>query len=320
VIPAGGSGKLVAKVRTRASQEGKISKTIRVTTDDPGARTIVLKLQADVEAPVKVYPRRRAYLGVVEGERAEVRLVLRRKDGKPLQVKKLKVRDPSLLTARWEEVGTPGQVAGYPVDRGDVVLVITSAERIRGTSRATVVEVTTDVPEEPVVEIPVSVRVRPRIQVSPPQAHLILPSRGGAGTVRMVRIASTTGTPFRILGIENSLPRDVEVEFDPDREATQHTITLRVTGTAAAKELALSLRGKLVVRTDEPKAPEVEIRMIVERRLPSGARPGRTIEPVRHTPVQAPPGGVRLRAAPGTPVPVGTPVPAPTAVPRKENG
>ncbi len=320
MIPAGGSGKLVAKVTTKSSQEGRISKTIRVTTDDPGARTIVLKLQADVVAPVKVYPRRRAYLGVVEGEKAEVRLVLHRKDGKPLQVKELKVRDPSLVTARWEEVDRPGQVAGHPVDRGDVVLVIGSAERIRGTSRSTVVEVGTDVPEEPVVEIPVSVRVRPRIQVSPPQARLILPSQGGAGTVRMVRISSTTGTPFRILGIENSLPRDVEVEFDADRSATLHTLTLRVTDAAAAKELALSLRGNLVVRTDDPKAPELKIPIVVERRRPPRARPGRTIEPVRHTPVPAPPGGVRLKSAPGTPEPVGTPVPAPTRAPGKESG
>ncbi len=282
-----------------------------MTTDDPGARSLVLKLEANVVAPVKVLPRRRVYLGVVEGEKAEVRLVLRRKDGTPIQVKDVKVRDPGLVGAHWEKVTERGQVAGFAVEPGDVVLVIESAARVKGTSRATVVEVSTDVPEEPVVRIPVSVRVRPRIQVSPPQAHLVLPSQGGAGTVRMVRLASTTGQPFRITGVDNDRPTDLVVEYEAGREAVQHTLTLRVTEAAASKELGLSLRGNLLVKTDDPKAPEIRVPFVVERRRGRKQAPGEIV-PRRLPSVPTPPGGRRLKAPPGREGPVGTPVPVPS--------
>jgi len=308
VIPPGGSGKLVAKVKTKATQKGKISKMIRVTTDDPGARSLVLRLEAEIVAAVEVYPRRRVYFGVIEGESSENRVVLRRRDGKPLTVKNAKVRDPSLVTVSWEPVSREGQVAGYATRPGDVVVTLRNAERIRGSSRSTVVELSTDVPDEPVVELPVSIRVRPRIQVSPPQVHLILPPEGGAGTVRMVRLTGTSGKPFRILGIDNDRPGDLVVEFDGTRSSTQHTMTLRVTDAAAGKKLDLSLRGALVVRTDEPGASEIKVPFVIQRRRPTTARPRGTIEPLRHTPVPTPPGGRQLKAPPLRQGPVGTPV------------
>ena len=307
----------MARVKTKSTQEGKISKTIRVTTDDPGGRPLVLRLEAKVVAPVSVYPRRRVYLGVVEGEKAEVRLVLRRRDGEPLEVKDVQVRDPDLVSVSWERVQEPGQVAGQKVDRGDVVLVVTPAERIRGVSRSTVLKVGTDVPDEPVVEIPVSVRVRPRIQISPPQAHLVLPTQGGEGTVRMVRLASTTGKPFRILDVQNERPDDVEVEWDRERVGVQHTLTLRVTDAAAQKKLGLAVRGKLLIRTDDPIARELKVPFVVERRLMPKRSKG-TVRPVQRSTAAPAPGGLHLKGAPGSPEPVGTPVkvqPTPTPAP-----
>jgi histidinol dehydrogenase len=56
VIPAGGSGKLVARVHTGSNQDGRFSKGVSVHTDEPGSQDLRLSFSYKVSAPVVVRP------------------------------------------------------------------------------------------------------------------------------------------------------------------------------------------------------------------------------------------------------------------------
>ena len=68
MIPAGQSGKLVAKVHTRPTQNGNLRKSVSVSTDSPDAPSFSLTLSFEVKAMIKVLPRAQLSLRGVVGE------------------------------------------------------------------------------------------------------------------------------------------------------------------------------------------------------------------------------------------------------------
>ena len=66
MIPAGGSGKLVAKVKTRVNQNGRMSKAVTVTTDAPGQESLRLTLSFKIAAAIVVRPRPQIFVDAIE--------------------------------------------------------------------------------------------------------------------------------------------------------------------------------------------------------------------------------------------------------------
>ena len=62
MIPAGGSGKLTARVATKPGQNGRVSKSVTVFTDEPGAQPRQLVFNFEASSPVMVLPRQTLYL------------------------------------------------------------------------------------------------------------------------------------------------------------------------------------------------------------------------------------------------------------------
>jgi len=66
VIPPGGQGKITLKVRTRGYQ-GKVVKSARVYSNDPGKKSALLRMTGIVKVPIALNPRS-VYLYGVEGQ------------------------------------------------------------------------------------------------------------------------------------------------------------------------------------------------------------------------------------------------------------
>ncbi len=108
VIPAGGSGKLVTKVHTRQSQQGKIVKSVSVTTDAPGSEHIKLLVSFEVVAAIRITPNPSIYIATTEGRPSRSRVLLRRLDSQPLEITKIDGVLPKLFEVHVDPV-EPGE-------------------------------------------------------------------------------------------------------------------------------------------------------------------------------------------------------------------
>ncbi|MCG6963934.1 MAG: hypothetical protein LJE95_11775 [Acidobacteria bacterium] len=309
VIPAGGSGKLVATISTHSNQQGKIRKAVRVETDDPGARILMLTVTAELQPPIEIQPRPPVSIAAKEGERIEKRLLLHRHDGKPLEVTKVVSRDPNLVMARVDVVKHEERVDGVTAEPGDVWLDLTVPGR-RGTSFATTqVSVASTTPNLPLLMIPVYVRIRQLVEVIPPQARVVLPPQGGASLVRLVQLRNTKGREFKILSATSSHPDLFSVGIDSSKAMSKHVIRIEVSSKAAQERLDQAMRGQVELRTDIPERPTLTIPVEIMRvRAARRPTPG-VIRGIRGSRVPTPVGGTRLKGGPpGTPTPVGAPV------------
>jgi len=295
----------VAKVKTHRTQVGKLSKIIRVTTDDPEASRLILRLKGTIVTPVEVLPQPRLWLAAVAGQTAQGYLVLRRHDGKPLHIESLDVNDPDLIEAKFTKIKKTKKIKGLTAHSGDVLLEVSLKPQKDTVSRTTRVNVHTDVPEEPLVNIPVSVRLRPRVEAMPPQVQIALPVQGGKGAHRQLHIRDNIGAKFRVLKVTSNRPEYFTADILSREPSPDQLIVVRVTDEAAAKELSTRVYGKLVVTTDNPE------RIPKRRPMPPGR--SRTIRGrVAPTPV----GGTAHHPRPGEEKPVAKPTGTTTPTPQ----
>ncbi len=165
VIPAGGSGTLVATMRTTVLQNGRSSKSINVRTDSEYSRDLVLRFSVDVEAPVLIKPFNRLVVSSLEGEEGRARVLLHRNDGEALVVVRAVTGDPHLVAqavpvtneSEAEEFG------GVPGDQWLEMFVATDSPV--GASAGTI-RVEIDHPAVSTLEVPYSTRVRPLIEAT----------------------------------------------------------------------------------------------------------------------------------------------------------
>ena len=101
VIPAGSSGKLVAKMTTSIVQQGRVSKTIGVRTDSASSPNLQLRFSVEIHRPISAAPAFRFHLTTVEGTAVSERILLHRVDGQEFSVRRTKV-DRTDLVATFE--------------------------------------------------------------------------------------------------------------------------------------------------------------------------------------------------------------------------
>lgn len=308
VIPAGGSGTLVATISTHPNQHGKIRKSVRVETDDPGARMLMLTVTADLQQPIEVEPRIPVSVEVKEGEPTEKRLLLHRQDGKRLEVTKVASRDPNLVMATASAVTHEEKVDGLVARPGDVWLDL-SVPGTRGRSFATTqISVASTTPDLPVLMVPVYVRIRQLIEVIPPQARVVLPPHGDRPLVRLVKLRHSGGKEFKILAATSDHPDLFSVGIDGTKAMSTHTVRLEVSSRVAQEGLDHAIHGQVELRTNLPERPTITIPVeVTPVRAAARPSPG-MIRGIRGTHQATPEEGTHLRGGPpGKPTPVGRP-------------
>jgi hypothetical protein len=239
-IPPGGVGKIVLTVKTEGFQ-GRITKTAYVKSNDPRKQTLNLSLSADIRTYIVVEPAPRAVLQGVVGDDLRQILQIRAGDGYPLQI-----RDTSTNMTQWLDYKIVSKGGNHQYDlelRGKAQTQASAGGYIR---------LVTNHPKKPEVTIPVQLRVRPELEVLPPEitfGRVSVPA-SGEKVVRVVTLVDNRGKSIRIrelkyndkffkatavpLGGENASRWRIEVEPRFDRlpgGGVTDTVVVKLEGT-----------------------------------------------------------------------------------------
>jgi len=276
VIPAGGSGKLTAKVKTSVTQFGQISKNVSVTTDATGAERLSLNVRFTAVASIEVLPRPQVYLSGTEGDEIVRHLLVRRRDGEPLEVTEIKHHDPRIVvtTKRLEEPRTIGELAGR---QGDVLMTIATAPGLEAQGINGRFRFSTNHPDVPNVAVSYALRLRPVIEARPAQVRLILQEGNEPARSAMMRVHHNRSDDFKITAAASSKPELFTAELiDGDAEQQVHTVAVMLDENVQAGALRGRAMETLVLTTDDPANPEVEVSVLIEPRglrRPGAPRP-----------------------------------------------
>jgi len=276
VIPAGGSGKLVAKVHTAPTQSGRLSKGVAVTTDAAGAERLNLMLTFTVQQVIEVRPQPRVMLQSIRGQGASQRLVLHRADGKPLEVTRFELDSDNLVAVKLEPVTAPGEQGSQP---GDVVVEVSTAADASEGNRGGRLSLFTNHPEQPEVVVSLQVRVRPLIEPRPERVQLWVDEGTAAGRSTSFRLTSNHEQPFTVTGVVSSHPElftATPVTTDP---RLLQTVQVTLAENADLASMPAAVNGILRVTSDDPKQPVVEVPVVISKRVRT-TRPARVIRPV----------------------------------------
>ncbi len=305
MIPAGGSGKLVAKVHTHAQQNGRISKTIRVVTNDPGLKQIVLRLNATVIAPIEVRPSPRLWLNTWENRPAETKVLLHRQDGKPLKILQTHIEPAGLVKVTWSGVTKAEDQRGLKAGPGDVWMMVSFPAAPHAMSRSGKVELMTNDPRQPKLVLPLFVHVRSTLEIVPPRLQFIVGIRGPKEYWRVVEVRAHGSTRFHIRSVETDHPELLKIVIMPPGLGTVERVRVGLDRAAGLKAAKRGLHATLTVKTDDPKHPSMTIPVFVTTRRavplppkihllgPQGAPIKRVLRPKR-APVKKVPGDPKL--------------------------
>ncbi len=263
VIPAGGSGKLVARVHTNANQQGRLSKSIMVTTDAPDAKNVRLLLSFNLVAPIQVTPRTSLLINATEGQSGSAKVLLHRTDDKPLEIIRTDVGIPDLIDVQLRPVEAAGAAGAKP---GDVWLEASYSHQKQAVSRSTKLTVYTNHPDQPVLQLPVTVRVRRLIEPRPSRLTLWLPAKYDGGQVAPLQLTHNNGKPFEIRKLEASHPMLFTAKALSNDAQRTHQIRVELVKGAEKAALKLPIRGHLRISSSDPQRPVIEVPVTVAQR------------------------------------------------------
>jgi hypothetical protein len=290
VIPAGGSGKLVAKVHTSPMQNGKLTKSISVNTDAKGAENLSLAMTFTVQPAIDVKPKFQVMVDTVKGVAKSERSILHRTDGKPLKVDKVDIDDPAVAHVTFGAVTEPGDNGAMPGDAW-VEVAVAAADSVA--NQQTKLHIHTDHPDQAVLDLPLGVRVRPLVEARPERVQLWIDENAPGGRTTVIKVASNRDKPFEIKEIVSSNPDVFTAKPTTNGSLALQSVQVELTDKVTATSLVATVSGTLRVTTSDPDQPLVEVPVVVSKRVRS--LPPRPAEP--GGPTAMPP------SAPGTPQP-----------------
>jgi len=266
VIPAGQSGTLTAKVKTRLTQNGPASKSIAVTTDSPGAERIMLALNFTAVSVVSVLPRPQITLNAIVGDEPQTTLVLHRADGKELEIRGVVSDEPRIVitTKPVTEAQMVGRLQAKP---GDVVLTASIAPNVEPVIANGRIKLETNHPDAPEVDINYGLRIRAVIEANPPQLRLLLQDGNSSARTMLFRVQDNRGGRFKLTGAKPSNPELFRVELlDGDAEAQVHQVAVMLQDDVLPGALESSVFESLVLSTDDSAQPELTVPIHIEPR------------------------------------------------------
>ncbi len=260
MIPAGGSGKLVARVHTGSNQNGHFSKGVTVHTDEPGSEDIRLSFSYQVLAPVLVRPQGRLIMAGIEGRPLDRWLRLTGHGETPLEVTRIDNPAPKRLLITSGRVGEGERPQGLSdVRPGDIWIHLQVRSEATASDFSGILKLATNNPERPLIEVPVQVRIRPLISASPTTVELTVGDDRHEPKSIVVRLGHNGGKPFRITGIQSSEPDLITVTQLSTGSQVSHLVRLTLVAAATSKVPPAGVTATVRVATDEPVRPEVTI-------------------------------------------------------------
>ena len=265
MIPAGGSGKLKAKVKTSTGRSGRQNKSIAVHTSSPAAGSIRLTLGYNVVTPIVASPSYRIYVNGVEGTPETHKLLLHRADGQPLEAKIDKVSAGDGVDVRLETVTTPEAGQGKVMAQvGDLWLVTEVGEVPGGFVHSGLVVLSTNHPESPRLDIPMSLRMRPLIDVRPGTVQLWPADGGPGGTEVYVRLSHSQRVEFEVKAVEVADPKLISAELISEGAQKIHSVRVFLPEEFAGVESSVSTSVR--ISTSEVGKPVFDLPVTVSPR------------------------------------------------------
>jgi hypothetical protein len=265
VIPAGGSGTLTARIETTVVQHGKVSKSVTVQTDAPAQDTVRLVINFEAVASIIAAPRLRLHLNAVEGERGSARILLHRPDGERLAISPTP-QEPGEFPVDLKIVGIPvsettALSGGGRAVPGDVWLEAVMAphgEPVRWTGR---VRVETNHPDAALLEVPISVWVRPVFDVRPQRVNLWIPEDASEMQPVTVRVTHAARKPFEVTNIEVSHPELFSATALTTSARRFHTIRVQLNDGVDVSKIHDMIKGSLRLHSSDPAEPVIDIQV-----------------------------------------------------------
>ncbi len=304
MIPAGRSGKLVAKVHTRPTQSGTLNKSIAVATDAPNAKSLRLSMKFTVETMISMKPRPQIFVNAIVGDEAGGRILLHRNDGEKLEISAVRYESSDIEVEALPVDPRAEKPAGFKPEAGDVWLVAKAKDGGGPGNHSVKVWLTTNHPKLTEVEVPVTFRIKPLISVHPAQVRLWLQESGGGPRGTLFRVIHNGGVEFEVTSIAVEDETLVKATLVAEGAARMHNIRVEVLD--ELKSADLGQKGKtteLVIGTSDPKQAEIRVPVFVAQRR-AVTRPGRTPAQLRPTDIQRM--GATKSVVP-QPLPTGTP-------------
>ena len=240
-------------------------------TDAPEARSLRLRFSADVEAPLVAMPTMRFILSAVEGEPAESRILLRRTDGKALELGVDGTGNPALSVSS-EVVTKPTKKERLQAEPGDVWLVLATKPGQRIVNSNGSLKVTTNQPDVPTLTIPYTVRVRPLIEIRPATAQLWFGQEDSGRRQTMVTLTGYKDRKFTITGVDVSNPELFSARADSQSSSTRHRLWISLAEGATASSEKAKVKGFVRIHTDLPGREQFNLPVLVESRSPAERR------------------------------------------------
>ncbi len=262
VIPPGGTGKVVAKVRTRSLQ-GRRTKSVRVQTNDPAQSMLNLQLSINVVAAIAVLPQSQLRLTAYVGEVAETAVIVRRSDGKPLVLEQ-PYSSRKAVEVKLEEI-TAELLPSIPdhlgARVGDWRVSARYADTAKMRSESGSLRVRTNHPERAQLTIPVRINIRELVSAAPRRMQVRV-QQGVAPLVRSLTLHHGKRERFEVerVELEGDLP-GASVEMKSSGASRVHRAEVRID----PRELAVgTFRGYLVATLSGDYKP---VRVLVSVRV-----------------------------------------------------
>ena len=263
VIPAGGSGKLVANMRTPPLLDRRVSKTVAVHTDAEGGLNLNLRFSVDVQTPILFKPSNRLVITTLEGEEARKRVLLQRADGEALVIRGADTGDPS-LEAIAEPVMKNEKRDNVDATPGEVWLELVLAADAPVGSRTGKLRLATNHPVASSFEVAYAMRVRPLIESRPAGARLwTSPSTSGDGYSSFLTLNRNGKGDFTITGIEASHPEIFTATAISTEPGQRQMVRVELAEDVHSDSINGTIEGWIEIKTDVANRSTVDVPVLV---------------------------------------------------------
>ena len=253
-------GKVTASIDT-AHFRGAITKTVRVTANDPEHTVVKLELRALVVSLIEVLPTESPIIRMAAGESKPTELTVQATDKQPFDVLAVAADPPVTVTVR----SAPGEPAAKPraikgaaqaIAAGSSRYLVTIAAKKDAAVGQSIANITltTNRKKAEKIAIRAVVAVVGPVQVSPQQI-MLKPSAGAFQAT--VKISKAAGAPLRLLGVESADP-DFSATATPVKQGREYAVVVKYTGKSGRG----MIRSRLTVKTNEPAQPAIVIPMV----------------------------------------------------------
>lgn len=231
-------------------QQGPVRKSLGIFSNDPARPYVELTLEAHVVPPITTDPEVVAFRGVLPSDILHQKVRCASTRGLPLRFAGTADPLPPFLTITFE-----------PEDRATTLTLTLTGAALPSSERSgqVPVRIRTNDPEMPVYTLPVLWSAGKALRLEPPAARFE-PAPAGQAQQMHLALRHTKGRAFRILSVARACePFQVQGLAGP--AAPEHTIALCLGAGVPAGQYG----GTLLLRTDSPDQPELEIQVLALR-------------------------------------------------------